>query len=161
QVPVAGRDGPNETIQGFGTRPATGPLTAVGSRPSPTEGYPRPSTWTASSGGPGRPAWRGGRAARGVERRPKVVGVPRMGAGPHGYFVAGTWLAPDGHVVAAVWRSPDGVQWTRNDTDPAFDAGAGTQSYAFSVADGPGGVLLGGATATPRPGDPTREIPTL
>jgi hypothetical protein len=164
QEPVPGRDGPNETIQGFGTRPGTGPLTAVGSRPSPTEGYPRPSTWTAPSGPPGPPVppvWREVLAAREVYGGPNVVAIAGMGAGPHGYFIAGTWLAPNGHVVAAVWRSPGGVKWTRNDTDPAFDAGAGTQSYAFAVADGPTGVLLGGTTATPVRGDPTREIPTL
>jgi hypothetical protein len=84
-----------------------------------------------------------------------------MGAGPHGYFVAGTWLAPDNHVVASVWRSATGVRWTRDDTEPAFDAGPGTQSYALAVADGPHGVLLGGNTATPAPGDPTRQLPTL
>jgi hypothetical protein len=158
---VPGRDGPNETIQGFGTRAAPGPLAAVGSRPSPTEGYPRPSTWAAPAGSIGPPAWQEALAARELFGGPNVVAVGGMGAGPHGYFVAGTWIAPDNHVVAAVWRSSAGVRWTRDDTDPAFDAGAGTESYAVSVADGASGILVGGTTARPAPGDPTRQLPTL
>jgi hypothetical protein len=159
--PVAGRDGPNETIQGFGTRPGPGPLTAVGSRPSPTEGYPRPSTWLAPAGGTGPSTWQEILAARELFGGPNVVAIAGMGAGPHGYFVAGTWLAPDNHVVVSVWRSPTGAGWRRDDTEPSFDAGPGTQSYALTVADGPSGVLLGGTTATPAPGDPTRQLPTL
>jgi hypothetical protein len=160
-APVAGRDGPNETIQGFGSPPGAGPLAAVGSRPSPTEGYPRPSTWVTASGRPGLPAWREVLASRELFGGPSVVAIAGMGAGPHGYFIAGTWLAPDNHVVAAVWHSAAGVEWTRDDTAPAFDAGPGTQSYAFDVADSPAGVLLGGTTAQPAPGAPARETATL
>ena len=156
--PVAGRDGPNETIQGFGIRPGPGPLTAVGSRPSPTEGYPRPSTWLTPSSGT---AWQEVLAGRELFGGPNVVAIAGMGAGPHGYFVAGTWVTPDNHVVASVWRSATGARWSRDDTEPAFDAGPGTQSYALTVADGPQGVLLGGTTATPVAGDPTRQLPTL
>jgi hypothetical protein len=100
-------------------------------------------------------------AARELFGGPSVVAIAGMGAGPHGYFVAGTWLAPDNHVVASVWRSATGARFSRDDTEPAFDAGPGTQSYALAVADGPQGVLLGGTTATPAPGDPTRQVPTL
>jgi hypothetical protein len=64
-------------------------------------------------------------------------------------------------VVAAVWRSADGLHWTRDDTDPAFDAGPGTESYAYDVADGPSGLLLGGTTAIPTRQDPTKEVGTL
>jgi hypothetical protein len=160
-TPVAGRDGPNETIQGFGTGAGTGPPAAVGSRPSPSEGYPRPSTWVVAPGPPGAPSWQEVLASRELFGGPNVVSIGAMGAGPHGYFIAGTWLAPDNHVVAAVWHSGEGLQWVRHDTDPAFDAGPATQSYAFTVADGPSGILLGGTTATPTPADPTREVGTL
>ena len=104
------------------------------------------------AGGAGRPRAFGG---------PNVVAIGGAGAGPHGYFIAGTWIGPDNHVVAAVWRSGAGLRWGRDDTEPAFDAGPAAQSYALAVADGQSGVLLGGTTAQPEPGDPTREIPTL
>jgi hypothetical protein len=159
-APVPGRDGPNETIQGFAIPAGSGLLAAVGSRPSPTEGYPRPSTWTASAG-PGSPAWREALAARELFGGPNVVAIGGAGAGPHGYFIAGTWIGLDNHVVAAVWRSGAGLRWDRDDTEAAFDAGPASQSYALAVGDGPSGVLLGGTTAQPEPGDPTREIPTL
>jgi hypothetical protein len=81
-----------------------------------------------------------------------------MSAGPHGYFIAGTWIGPENHVVAAVWHSSDGVHWTRDDADPAFSAGSLSESYANDVADGPSGVLVGGTTALPTPGNPTREV---
>jgi hypothetical protein len=84
-----------------------------------------------------------------------------MSSGPHGYFITGTWIGPDVHVITAVWRSADGLHWTRDDTDPAFDAGPGTQSYGYDVADGASGLLLGGTTATPSRQDPTREVGTL
>jgi hypothetical protein len=159
-APVPGRDGPNETILGFAIPAGPGLRAAVGSRPSPTEGYPRPSTWTA--GGPSRsPRWREALAARELYGGPNVVAIGGMGAGPHGYFIAGTWIAPDNHVVASVWRSGAGLSWRRDDTDPAFDAGPGAQAYALAVADGQSGVLMAGTTARPEPDDPTREIPTL
>jgi hypothetical protein len=159
-APVPGRDGPNETIQGFAIPAGSGLRAAVGSRPSPTEGYPRPSTWTAGKQS-GAPAWREALAARELFGGPNVVAIGGMDAGPHGYFIAGTWIGEDNHVVAAVWRSAAGLSWARDDTDPAFDAGPGAQSYALAVADGQSGVLVAGTTARPEPGDPTREIPTL
>jgi hypothetical protein len=158
---IPGRDGPNETILGFARPAGLGPMTAFGSRPSPTEGYPRPSTWFASSGGAAAPSWQEVLADRELFGGPNVVAVGEMSSGPHGYFVTGTWIGPDVHVVAAVWRSPDGVHWTRDDTDPAFDAGPGTESYAYDVADGASGLLLGGTTATPTRQDPTKEVGTL
>jgi hypothetical protein len=136
-------------------------MTAFGSRLSPTEGYPRPSTWFASSGRAAAPSWQEVLADRELFGGPNVVAVGGMSSGPHGYFITGTWIGPDVHVVAAVWRSADGLHWTRDDTDPAFDAGPGTQSYGYDVADGASGLLLGGTTATPSRQDPTREVGTL
>jgi hypothetical protein len=159
--PVPGRDGPNETILAFGTQAGDGPLTAFGSRPSPTEGYPRPSTWFAPSGRPGAPSWQEVLAARELFGGPNVVALGGMSAGPHGYFIAGTWIGPGNHVVAAVWHSSNGLRWTRDDSDPAFRAGSLSESYANDVADGSSGVLLGGTTAIPTPGNPTREVGAL
>jgi hypothetical protein len=159
--PVPGRDGPNETILAFAHQSGAGPVTAFGSRLSPTEGYPRPSTWFASSGSAATPSWQEVLADRELFGGPSVVAVGEMSSGPHGYFITGTWIGPDVHVVAAVWRSVDGLHWTRDDTDPAFDAGPGTESYAYDVADGASGLLVGGTTATPTHQDPTKEVGTL
>ncbi len=155
-APVPGRDGPNETILGFAGNGSARPEVAFGSRPSPTEGYPRPSTWTASPGAV-PPYWREALAPRELFGGPNVVAVGRPAGGPHGYFIAGTWIGPANQVVAAVWASPDGTTWTRDDAEAAFADGPGTESYGFDVADGPSGVLMVGTTATPVPGDPERR----
>jgi hypothetical protein len=159
--PVPGRDGPNETILAFAHQTGAGPTTAFGTRLSPTEGYPRPSTWFASPGRATAPSWQEVLADRELFGGPNVVAVSEMSSGPHGYFITGTWIGPDGHVVAAVWRSVDGVRWTRDDTDPAFDAGPGSESYGYDVADGASGLLLAGTTAFPTRQDPTKEVGTL
>lgn len=159
-APVPGRDGPNETVLAFAPATGAGPVVSLGSRPSPNEGYPRPSTWFAA-GPPGEPSWHEMLAVRELFGGPNVVALGAMSAGPHGYFIAGSWVGPGNQVVAAVWTSPDGRDWTRDDTDPAFDAGPGTTSYAYGVADGPSGVVLTGTTAVPTRSDPTREVGAL
>jgi hypothetical protein len=106
--PVPGRDGPNETILGFAGNGVARQVVAFGSRPSPTEGHPRPSTWTAAPGA-AAPYWQEALAGRELFGGPNVVAVGRPGARPHGYFIAGTWIGPADQVVV-VLDNPDTSQ---------------------------------------------------
>jgi hypothetical protein len=150
---IAGRDGPNETI--FDIAGAGARLVAFGYRRSPTEGYPRPSTWVSDqvTGA----TWREILEDREFFGGPDIVGFGDMAVGPHGYTIAGTWTDPQGHPVMAVWRSGDGSAWSRDSTDPSFEGLPGEIPFASGVADGPGGILLVGTIETPTPADPLRR----
>jgi hypothetical protein len=151
--PVAGRDGPNETI--FGIVGDDAHLVAFGYRRSPTEGYPRPSTWLAAPtlGA----AWREILENREFFGGPNIVGFGGMAVGAHGYSVSGTWLDARGHPVMAVWQSLDGSGWSRDSTDPSFEGLPGEIPFASGIADRPAGLLLVGTNETPTPADPLRR----
>jgi hypothetical protein len=158
--PFPGRDGPTELILGL-----AGGNVALGSYRAPREGYPRPSTWTATEGSAAG-SWQEVLANRELFGGPNIVAIGDdagggLTSGPHGYHIAGTWIGPGNRVVAAVWSSGDGHIWTRDDIDPAFTAGSGTQSYGADVADGETGLLMVGTTAEPSPSDPTRVVGAL
>lgn len=155
-APIRGRDGPQESILGFATH--AGRLVALGSRPSPTEGYPRPSTWSAP--GPAGP-WREVLEDREFFGGPSIVGLGGLTAGPHGFTVTGTWTDAAGRPTAAVWRSPDGQRWSRDSTAPAFDSRGPDSPLAAAVADSPGGLVVVGSWYDPVPGDPTRTTGAL
>lgn len=150
--PAPDRDGPYETILGFA--PSAAKTVALGSRNSPGEGYPRPSTW---SGDGASTSWQEALADRELFGGPNIVALGNITAGPHGYTVAGTWIGPAGHPVAAVWRSTDGGQWVRNDTDPALAGQPGETPLALDVADNRRGVLLVGSASAPVPGHAGHE----
>ncbi len=150
--PVQGRDGPNETI--FGITGDRAHLVAFGYRRSPTEGYPRPSTWLASPAGG---TWREILEDREFFGGPNIIGFGGLDVGPHGYSVAGTWTDARGHPVVAVWRSADGSTWTRDSTDPSLEGRPGEIPFASAVADSTRGLLLVGMVETPTPGDPLRR----
>ncbi len=145
--PVPDRDGPYETILGFAR--GADLTVALGSRNSPGEGYPRPSTWTGE--GPVA-TWQEALADRELFGGPDIVALGNITAGPHGYTVAGTWVGPAGHPGAAVWRSADGIRWVRNDTDPALSGRPGETPLALDVADNGRGVLVVGTVSAPVPG---------
>lgn len=152
-LPVPGRDGPNETILGF----AAGE--ALGSRHSPTEGYPRPSAWVRATTG----TWVEVLEPREMFGGPDIVAIGDesdggITAGSHGFHVAGAWIGPGDRVVAAVWAAPEGATWTRDDTNQAFTAGATTQSYGYDIADGPDGLLMVGTVSVPTHAHPTAQV---
>jgi hypothetical protein len=150
---VPGRDGPNETI--FSIAGTTGRMAAFGYRRSPTEGYPRPSTWVST---PGPSAgWQEILENREFLGGPNVIGFANLVYGPHGFTLAGTWTDPQARPTLALWRSPDGTAWARDSTEPAFDGSADQIPVASGVADSPAGLLLVGTVETPEPGDPVRE----
>ena len=149
---VPDRDGPYETILGFAR--SAGRTVALGSRNSPEEGYPRPSTW--SDDAPSTP-WQEALADRELFGGPDIVALGNITAGPHGFTVAGTWVGPSGHPGAAVWRSTDGTHWVRNDTDPALAGGPGETPLALDVADNRRGVLVVGSASAPVPGHAGHE----
>ncbi|MDQ2725688.1 MAG: hypothetical protein M3Y36_09370 [Actinomycetota bacterium] len=144
---VPDRDGPYETVLGFAR--GADQTVALGSRNSPEEGYPRPSTWT---GVDPTTTWQEALADRELFGGPDIVALGNITAGPHGYTVAGTWVGPAGRPVAAVWRSTDGTQWVRNDTDPALGGQPGETPLALDVADNHRGVLVVGSASAPIPG---------
>ena len=150
---VAGRDGPNETI--FSIAGGAGEMAAFGYRRSPTEGYPRPSTWI-SPAGPGL-HWREILESREFLGGPDIIGFANLTYGPHGFTLAGTWTDARAGSTLAVWRSPDGVSWTRDSTEPSFDGTADQIPGASGVADSPAGLLLAGTIETPVPTDPGRQ----
>ncbi|MDQ2728691.1 MAG: hypothetical protein M3Y91_12710 [Actinomycetota bacterium] len=141
------RDGPYETILGFAR--SANRTVALGSRNSPEEGYPRPSTWTAD--GPST-RWQETLASRELFGGPDIVALGAIAAGPHGYSVAGTWVSPYGHPGAAVWRSTDGMEFARDDTDPALAGGPGETPLALDVADNRRGILVVGSASAPKAG---------
>ncbi|MGI8491791.1 MAG: hypothetical protein ACR2NJ_03390 [Acidimicrobiales bacterium] len=150
--PVPGRDGPFEAILGFARRGAQ--AVAFGSRPSPGEGYPRPSTWlSAGTGG----VWQEQLENREFFGGPYIVGLGGITAGPHGFTIAGTWSHFRGHAIATVWQSDDGTQWRRNDQDPSFAGAQGEIPFANDVADNTSGLLLAGTADAPDPARPTYQ----
>ena len=151
--PVAGRDGPNETI--YFLTGGRGEEVAFGYRRSPTENYPRPSVWT-SPDVPGAP-WQEVLENREFFGGPDIVGFGGLTFGPHGYSIAGTWTGDTGGAVVSVWRSPDGRNWTHDTTAPAFQPQAGRVPFATGIADGPAGILLTATAEVPTRSDPTRE----
>jgi hypothetical protein len=151
--PIAGRDGPNETIY-FLAGGASGQV-AFGYRRSPTENYPRPSAWVAPDT-PGAP-WQEVLEDRELFGGPNIVGFGGLTFGPHGYAVSGTWTGGTGGAVVSVWRSPDGRTWTHDTGDPAFQPRAGLVPFATGISDGPAGILLAATAEAPTPSDPTRE----
>ena len=164
-VPVPGRDGPNETILGFAAPVGLGPIVMFGSRRSPTEGYPRPSTWTAVIGQP--LLFYEVLADRELFGGPNVVSIGTksgggLTSGPHGFHIAGTWVGPADAAVASVWgASAAGQPWSRDTTDPAFVAGPGQQAYGADVADGSAGLLMVGYLAAPTTADPLAQYGAL
>ena len=147
--PVPGRDGPFETVLNFARSGAT-PV-AFGSRASPTEGYPRPSTWTRTEAG-----WQEALAPRELFGGPNIVGFGGMAAGPHGVFIAGTWSDSHGHAEASVWKSPDGSEWARV-SDPSFEGTQGETPIGEGVADNRNGVLMIATVEAPTPVSPGAE----
>jgi hypothetical protein len=144
---VPDRDGPYETILGFA--PSPGRTVALGSRNSPEEGYPRPSTWSDDVAST---PWQEALADRELFGGPDIVALGNITAGPHGYTVTGTWIGPSGHPGVAVWRSTDATHWVRNDTDPALAGAPAETPLALDVADNRRGVLVVGSAAAPVPG---------
>ncbi len=149
---VPGRDGPEELIIGLARR--ADKAVAFGSRSSPQEGYPRPSTWSTRDNGQ---SWQEALADRELFGGPFIVGLGGITAGPHGFSIAGTWSHPGGHAVAAVWQSTDGTGWHRNDNDPSFAGTGGEIPLANDVADGSRGLLLVGTAEVPTPAHPTYQ----
>lgn len=152
-VAVTGRDGPNETI--FGISGDATHMVAFGYRRSPTEGYPRPSTWLSrpATG----PSWHEILEDREFFGGPDIIGFGNLTYGTHGFTIAGTWTDPQGRPTLAVWRSPEGEHWTRDSTEPAFQGDAADIPLASGVADGPSGLLMSGSVSTPTPAAPTRR----
>lgn len=147
--PVPGRDGPFETVLDFARRGATS--VAFGSRASPTEGYPRPSTWTRTIAG-----WQEALEPRELFGGPNIIGFGGMGAGPHGLFIAGTWSDSHGHAEASVWSSADGSAWARI-SDPSFEGTQGETPIGEGVADNKNGVLLIATIEAPTSQSPGAE----
>lgn len=147
--PVPGRDGPFETVLNFARRGAAS--VAFGSRASPTEGYPRPSTWTRTATG-----WREAVEPRELFGGPNIIGFGGMSAGPHGLFIAGTWSDSHGHAEASVWSSADGSGWARVSA-PSFEGTAGESPIGEGVADSKNGLLLIATVEAPTPQSPGAE----
>lgn len=150
---IPGRDGPNETI--FGIAGDAGRLVAFGYRRSPTEGYPRPSTWLAGTGG--SHTWQEILEDREFFGGPDIIGFGTLTAGPHGYTIAGTWTDPDGRPTFAVWRSPDGTTWTRNSTAIAVNDSSGLVPLPSGEADSAHGILVAGTVEAPTHANPGRQ----
>ena len=151
--PVQGRDGPNETI--FSITGSPSGMAAFGYRNSPTEGYPRPSTWYSPA--PEYSSWREILEDREFFGGPDVIGFAGLVYGPHGFTLPGTWTDSHGRASLAVWRSPDGVTWTRDTTEAAFQGRKDQIPAATGVADSSAGMLLAGTVGTPAPASPTRQ----
>jgi hypothetical protein len=149
---VPDRDGPYETVLGFGR--VAGRTVALGSRTSPEEGYPRPSTWTGDGAAT---SWREALAGRELFGGPDIVALGGITGGPHGYSVAGTWVGPSGRPGVAVWRSSDGAHWARNDSDPALVGDAGETPLALDAADNRRGILVVGMASAPLPDQPGHQ----
>lgn len=144
------RDGPNETIYYLSSYANL--QVSFGWRNSPTEGYPRPSAWSGSTDGG---TWQEIIEPREFFGGPSIVGFGGATTGPHGSFVAGTWLNPAGVPVISVWRSVDGRTWTQDATASALTGRDGEIPFAAGVADGAGGVMVIGASEIPSPSDPS------
>lgn len=144
------RDGPNETITYLATSRSN--TVGFGWRNSPTEGYPRPSAWVASSGDR---TWTEVIEDREFFGGPNIVGYGGMTAGPHGDFIAGTWTDGRGHPVLSVWSSPNGSSWSQNFTDPAFEGEPGELPYGAGVGDSSSGVLVVGTLEVPTHANPS------
>ena len=146
---VPGRDGPFETVLYFAKRDGTS--VAFGSRASPTEGYPRPSTWTRTGTG-----WQEALERRELFGGPNIIGFGGMAAGPHGFYIAGTWSDSHGHAEASVWSSADGSAWARV-SDPSFEGTRGETPIGAGVADNKNGLLLIATIEAPTPQSPGAE----
>lgn len=146
---VAGRDGPFETVL-YLARRATASV-AFGSRASPTEGYPRPSTWTRTMDG-----WSEKLAPRELFGGPDIVGYGGMATGPGGFFLAGTWSDSRGHAEASVWGSPDGSRWSRASAQ-TFEGTTGETPFGEGVADNEHGVVLIATAEAPTNRDPASQ----
>jgi hypothetical protein len=149
---VPDRDGPYETVLGFAR--VAGRTVALGSRNSPEEGYPRPSTWTGDSMAA---TWQEALANRELFGGPDIVALGGITGGPHGYSVAGTWVGPSGRPGVAVWRSTDGTHWVRHDSDPALVGDAEETPLALDAADNGHGILVVGNASAPLPDQPGHQ----
>lgn len=147
-VAVPGRDGPNETV--FSIAGDSAHLVAFGYRRSPTEGYPRPSTWLSSAPGD----WHEILEDREFLGGPNVIGFGGLTFGPHGFTLSGTWTDSRGRPTLAVWRSVDGSLWSRDSTEAAFDGDGAHIPLATGVADGATGILVTGTVEAPTRADP-------
>ena len=148
-IAIPGRDGPFETILRLARRGTT--AVAFGSRASPTEGYPRPSTWTRTPAG-----WQETLEPRELFGGPDIIGFGGMTVGPHGFFIAGTWSDSHGHGEASVWSSPSGSAWER-ESDPSFEGVRGETPIGEGVADNVNGLLLIATIEAPTPENPVAE----
>ncbi len=137
-------DGPSDTILGLARSGAV--TAAFGSHASPIHGNPRPSPWTSADGGR---SWSEVPTLRELFGGENIVGLGALTGGPHGLFVAGTWVNHADRAVATVWRSTDGRRWTRNDSDPALAGGAGELTEAAAVGDAASGVVAVGSALVP------------
>ena len=145
-------DGPLDTILGLAR---TGGVTvALGSHASPIHGIPRPSPWTSDDGGR---SWSEVPTLRELFGGENIVGLGALSSGPHGFFVAGTWVAADDRSVATVWQSPDGGRWVRNDHDAALAGAPGELTMAEAVGDGVHGLVTVGSALVPTPATPAAQ----
>jgi hypothetical protein len=145
-------DGPLDTILGLAR--TRGVAVALGSHASPIHGIPRPSPWTSADGGR---SWSEVPTLRELFGGENIVGLGALTAGPHGFFVAGTWVAADNRSVATVWQSPDGQRWVRNDHDPSLAGAPGELTMAAGVGDGAGGLVTVGSALIPTPAAPAAQ----
>lgn len=150
--PAPDRDGPYETILGFATS-ASGTV-ALGSRNSPGEAYPRPSTWTDDGASI---TWKEALAGRELFGGPNIVALGNIAAAR----TATPWPAHGSVPPAIRWRSTDGTQWVRNDTDPALAGQPGETPLALDVADNRRGVLVVGSASAPIPGHAGHQRGTM
>lgn len=150
---VAGRTGPEETVDYLTTGPAG--TIALGASLSPDEGYPRPSTWLA--GDPAASRWQEVLEDREFFGGPDIISFGGMSEGPLGCIVAGTWTDARGRPVISVWTSRDGLRWSHDYTEPAFEGAPGEVPFASGVAAGAAGELVSGSVEIPTAADPGRQ----
>jgi hypothetical protein len=145
-------DGPLDTILGLARTGAVS--VALGSHGSPIHGIPRPSPWMSADGGR---SWSEVPTLRELFGGENIVGLGALTAGPHGFFVAGTWVATDNRSVATVWQSPDGRRWARDDHDPSLAGSPGELTMAEAVGDRADGLVAVGSALVPTPAAPAAQ----
>lgn len=114
---------------------------ALGNRPSPLHGNPRPTVWRAVGDGPFAEI----PITRELFGGPDLVSFGSVSASAQGFFVAGAWSAPAG-MSATVWFSPDGLAWTRVDSAAAFAPAGASLVEGIAASSSTGEVVVAGRT---------------